>query len=256
VATPNTTNFATRLTANATPHAKGTYTQIVASTAFDVHGFWMTFAGTTSSATRTDLMIDVAVGSATETVILPEFLAGWRAAQSTGPQSVFIPLFIAKGTRVAARCQALIASDTVDVMFTFVYGCGPRPDYLFNRCDAYGTSAASSGGTSHTPGNTGAESTDASIGSTLSRNYGAVMLQVQGSLATTTMTNIAYHWELRISSTTIAEWYTVSNTTEQVIGPFPNEPFYRWLPSGTQLQIRAEASGTAIAHDVAFYCFY
>jgi hypothetical protein len=256
VATPSTTNFATRLTANATPHAKGTYSQIVASTAYDVHGMFVTFAGSTSSATRTDQMMDIAIGSATETVILPEFLTGWRAAQSTGPQTVFFPFFIPKGTRIAARLQSLIASDTLDVMFTLVYGSGPKPERLYTRADAYGTTAASSNGTSHTPGNSGAESTAASIGGTLSKNYCAVMLQVQGSLATTTMTNIAYHWELQIGNVTKAEWYTVSHTTEQVNGPYPNQPIHMRLPSGTQLQIRAEASGTAIAHDVAYYCFY
>lgn len=256
VATPSVTNFGTRLTASATPHAKGAYSQIIASTAYDVHGFWVTFGGSTTSNTRTDQMMDIAIGAATETVILPEFLTGWRAAQSTGPQSVFFPFFIAKGTRIVARLQSLIASDTLDTMFTLIYGSGPRPEGLFSRADAYGTAAASSGGTSHTPGNTGAESTAASIGSTLSRSYDAVMLQVQGSMATTTMTNLAYHWELQISGVTLAEWYTVSHTTEQVNGPYPNEPIQRKLNSGAQLQIRAESSGTAIAHDVAFYCFY
>lgn len=257
-ATPSTTQFGTRLTASATPHAKGSYAQLVASTLYDVHGLWLIVNGSAVAATRTDMMLDLAIGAASsEVVILPEFLCGWRSAPTVGPQAVFLPFFIPKGTRVAARLQSLIASDTLDVQVFLEYGSGPPPAGLFRRADAYGTSAASSIGTSHTPGSSGSESTAANIGSTLARDYGAVMLQVQGTLSNTTMTSIAYHWELRIGGATWAEWYSCSFTTEAVTaGPYPSAPLQRRLPAGTQLQIRAEGSGTAQAHDVAFYCFY
>lgn len=256
-ATPSTSTFGTRLTASATPHAKGNYAQIIASTAYDVHGLTLVIAGSGVSATRTDMMLDLAIGAAaSEVVILPEFLCGWRGGPTASPQDIFLPFFIPKGTRIAARLQSLIASDVVDVQVHLEYGSGIPMRPLFRRADAYGTSAASSIGTSHTPGNSGAESTDASIGSTLSRDYGAIMLQVQGTLANTTMTNIAYHWELRIGGATIAEWYAGAATTELLSGPFPDHPLIRTLSAGTQLQMRAEASGTAQAHDVAFYCFY
>jgi hypothetical protein len=255
-ATPSTTQWGTRLTASGTPHAKGSYSTLATAT-YDVFGFWLGINGTTTSATRTDGMIDIAIGGAgSEQVILPEFLCGWRNVPSIGPQVVFIPIFIPRGTVIRGRMQALIASDTVDVMLFLNGGGSALPGPLFSGADAYGTSAASSIGTSHTPGNTGAESTAANIGSTLSKHYGAVMLQVQGSLATTTMTAIAYHWELQVGSTTVTEWYSCSNTTEAVQGPYPPAPFFASLPSGSQLQVRAEGSGTSIAHDVAFYCFY
>ena len=136
-ATPSLTTTSVRLTANATTQLKGAYVQIIAATAYDVHGFWCTFGGSGVSATRTDQMMDIAIGAATETVILPEFLTGWRAAATVGPQAVFFPFFIAKGTRIAARLQALIVSATLDVMFTLVYGTGPRPPQLYSRAHAY-----------------------------------------------------------------------------------------------------------------------
>lgn len=256
-ATPSTSTFGTRLTASATAHAKGSYSQLVASTAYDVHGLTLVIAGSGVSATRTDMMLDLAIGGAgSEVVILPELLCGWRSAPGAGPQDIFLPFFIPKGTRIAARLQSLISSDVVDVQVHLEYGCGIPVRPLFRRADAYGTTAASSTGTSHTPGNSGTESTAADVGSTLARDYGAVFFQVQGTLGTTSMTAIAYHWELRIGGATIAEWYSCSATTELVSGPFPDHPLVRNLPAGTQLQVRAEASGTAQAHDVAFYCFY
>lgn len=256
-ATPNTTQWGTRLTASGTPHAKGSWATLVTTT-YDSFGFWLGTAGTSTAATRTDGMIDLGIGTAgsPENIILPEWLCGWRAAPNLGPQMVFIPIFLPRGTILQGRMQALIASDTVDVLVVLNGGASAIPGPLFSGADAYGTSAASSIGTSHTPGNTGAESTAADLGGTLAKHYGAVMLGLGGTLADTTQTTTAYHWELLVGGVTVAEWYGITHTTEAVQGPFPPAPFYASLPSGSQLQVRAEASGTAEAQDVAFYAFY
>lgn len=256
-ATPNITTPGIRLTASATPHAKGAYGVLSASLPYDVYGVTLLLSGSAASATRTDMMLDLAIGGAgAETVILPEFLCGWKPSILTGSYQIYLPFFIPKGTRVAARIQALIASDVLDVLAFFHGGADNMPNQFFRRADAYGTNVASSTGTSHTPGNTGAESTAANIGGTLSRTYRAIMLGMNGTLATTTMTAIAYHWELVIGGVTMIEWYHRDHTTEEVFGPYPSTPIPHDLQQGTQLQIRAEASGTALAHDVAYYCFY
>lgn len=256
-ATPSTTQWGTRLTASGTPHAKGSWGTLATLT-YDSFGFWLGLAGTSTAATRTDGMIDLGIGTAgsPENIILPEWLCGWSAAPNLGPRMVFIPIFLPRGTILQGRMQALIASDTVDVLVVLNGGASAQPGPLFSGADAYGTSAASSIGTSHTPGNSGSESTAANIGGTLSKHYGAVMLGLGGTLADTTQTTTAYHWELLVGGVTVAEWYGITHTTEAVQGPFPPAPFYASLPSGSQLQVRAEASGTAEAQDVAFYAFY
>lgn len=253
-ATPSSTNNGTRITASGSTNTKGSYSTLTTATQ-DVFGFWLVINGTGTAATRTDMLLDIAIDS---DIIMPDLLVGWRGTMTAGPYCVYLPFYIPDGSVIRARCAAAIASDTVDVVIFLNQGfsranvMGP----LFTKADAYGITSASSQGTAHTPGNSGSESTAANIGSTLSRNYGAVMLGVGGSTGTTTMTSIAYHWELQISSTTICEWIHTSFTTEIVYGPYPSAPFYTSLPSGSQLQIRGEGSGTSIAHDVAFYCFY
>lgn len=256
-ATPSTTQWGTRLTASATPHSKGSWATLATAT-YDVYGFWLGVNGSGASATRTDMMIDIGYGTASspENIIVPEWLCGWRGLPNLAPQMVYFPIFIPRGAVIQGRIQALIASDTADVVIWLNGGASAMPGPLFSGCDAYGTAIASSIGTSHTPGNTGSESTAANIGSTTTKHYGAVSLMTGGTLATTTQTLIAYHWELQISSVTVCEWYAITHTTEIVSGPFPPTPFYCSIPSGTQLQVRAEASGTALAQDVAFYCFY
>lgn len=254
-ATPSTSAPGTNVTASGSTHTKGSYSQLISATTYDWHGFWLYAINTATSAAATDVLLDVAIGAAaSEQIILPNWMVGWSPAVTLGPRRMFVRIFIPRGTRVAARCQALIASDVVNVL---VFGCPGNsglPGPLFSGCDAYGIDAATSSGTSHTAGNSGAESTDANVGGTTSRPYGAVMLGVASQSTTTTA--IGYHWELTIGGTTHAEWYTCNTTGEVVAGPFPETPIGVSIPSGTQLQIQGEASGTAQAQDVAFYCFY
>lgn len=256
-ATPSTTQWGTTVTAHATPHTKGSYAQLVASTTYESFGFWLAVAGSATSAARTDQLLDVAIGAAaSEVVILSNLLVGWRNLPTVAPYWVWIPLYIPKGTRVSARIQALITVDVLDVQIQLNEGANGMPGQIFSGCDAYGIDTATSQGTSHTPGNTGAESTAASIGSVTSKQYRAVMLGVGGVFSGVVMATAAYHWELQIGGVTRCEWTAYASSSEFMCGPFPPSPFYTPIPSGAQLQIRGECSGTADAQDVAYYCFY
>ncbi len=254
-ATPSTSAPGTTVTASGSIHTKGSYTQLISATTYDWFGFWLYTINTGTSGAATDLLVGIAIGaSSSEQIILPDWMAGWGPGASAGAKGLFVPIFIPRGTRIAARCQALIASDTVNVLVFGNAGNSGLPCPLFTNCDAYGIDASTSSGTSHTAGNSGTESTDADVGSTTSRPYGAIMIGVASQSSTTTA--IAYHWELTIGGITRAEWYTANTTGELVYGPLPPCPTPVSIPSGTQLQVQAEASGTAQAQDVAFYCFY
>lgn len=254
-ATPSTSSPGTTVTASSTIHTKGNYTQLISSTTYDWYGFWLQTINTYVASSATDLLLDIAIGAASsEQIILPNWMAGWGPTASGGARTIFVPIFIPRGTRIAARCQALITSDTVNVLVAGCVGNSGLPIPLFSNCDAYGIDTATSSGTSHTAGNTGVESTDANVGSTTSRPYGAVLLGVASQSSTTTA--IAYHWELTIGGTTHAEWYAANTTSELVYGPFPPCPIPVSIPASIQLQVQGEASGTAQDQDVAFYCFY
>jgi hypothetical protein len=253
-ATPGT-SWGTQLTAHATPHDKGAWATLMTTT-YDVYGFWIGITVTSGLGTQTDMLLDIALGAGQENIIVPEFLCGWRGSVGSGPLMYYMPIFIPKGTLVSGRVQALITADTAQVLMFANGGASAIPGPLFSGCDAYGTSTAASQGTSHTPGNSGAESTAADIGSTASKHYGAVMLGIGGTLTDTTTGDLSYHWELQIGGGTICEWFTRTTSSEVQLGPFPLAPFHVSIPSGTQLQVRAECSGTAEPQDVAFYCFY
>jgi hypothetical protein len=253
-ATPGSGMSGTLITGHASQHTKGSYSQLIASTTYDSHGFWLSVTDTVLSGSDTSLLLDIGIGaSGSEVVLAPNLMAGFRPATGAG-YLAFLPLFIPRATRVAARLQGIIGGDTANVA-VFLNGGSSHPrTQIYKGCDAYGIDISDSGGTAHTAGNTSSESTDANVGTTLSRDYRAVMLGTGFSGAAANAR--AYHWELTDGTNTLCEWFDFINASEAIFGPFPFAPFEIPLASGTQLQIQGECSGVADARDVAFYCFY
>ncbi len=249
-ATPSTTAFGTTLAAHASIHTKGNYATLMTAT-YDIYGFYLVLGNSGAAGTLTDMMLDVAKGPNQENVIIPEYTCGWRASRGF---CQYYP--IEAGALVSARIQALITVDTLDLLMFANGGANGAPGQLFSGCDAYGTNTSLSRGTSHTPGNSGAESTAADIGIPTTRDYGAIMFSQNGTLANTTMNAAAYHWELLFGGQVRAEWYIQTETTETYNGPFPIGPRYLSIPTGTQLRVQAECSGVAQAQDIAYYCFW
>jgi hypothetical protein len=253
-ATPAAAGYGASITTGATPNVKTAYTELFAATTYDVYGFWLYYSGSSASGSIANFLLDIAIGAASsEQVILPDYQVGWTNTVAGGGNGAFIPIFIPRGTRIAARLQSSLANDVCRFLLFLNRGASGYLGQLFTNCDTYGANLANSGGTAHTAGNSGAESTPATIGTT-TRPYGAVSLSVNGANATTT--GVAYHWELMIGGTNHGEWYTVNTTAEIVYGPLPQTPMYISIPSGTALQIRGECSGTAQSQEIAFHCFY
>jgi hypothetical protein len=251
-------NAGTTLTANASIHTKATsYTTLIASTTYDSYGFWVLFTNSNSSGAASPQLCDIAIGAASsEVIIAANIQCGWRAGGTDRKGcGQFFPIFVPKGSRISARTQALISADTVECLIHMVGGQNNICP-IFTGCDVYGVDTANSRGTLHTPGNSGAESADANIGSTLSRNYGAVAIEIGLGAQTVTTSGTVYHWELTDGTNTFCEWYTNSYTQEDYWGPWPSVPYTLSLKSGAQLQVQAECSGTAQQCDVQFRCFY
>jgi hypothetical protein len=265
VATPGINNPGTVVTASGTVNTKGAWSSLIDPVNYEAFGVYLIFHNTFVAATRTDMLVDIGygpTGGGSEQVIIPNFLAGWAAvpsASSLSAKEFFLPLYIPKGVRLSARCQSVIASDTVSVTAWLLTGASSPPWHVFRKADAYGiTSSGASNGTVLDPPTTaGTESAWTSIGSTTSRTYEGLLLGVGGTLADTTTTSLAYHVEIGYSSTMLGEFYVGTNATEMVAGPIPPLPVFQSIPSGTQLQARIEQSGTDTQDlDVALYGLY
>jgi hypothetical protein len=155
--TPTAPGAGTTITANATPHAKGTTpTQLIASTAADSYAIQVHVHNNATSNVSTSTLLDIMTGgSGSEVVLIPDLMAGWVHPVSTTNtwRTYTFPIFIPAGTRLSARSQSVVASKTCSVGITLLQ----RPTqlgYVGTRVTAYGVTAASSYGTLHTAGAT------------------------------------------------------------------------------------------------------
>lgn len=139
--------YGTTVTAGGTNHTKGSYVELTASTSEAVEAVIATIDTITASSSRRFLM-DLAVGSAgAESVVMANLpLTGTSFNGPGNAPAVYQPLGIASGSRVAARCQCSIASDTMRVSLLLIGGTSSA------TVESYGAVTASTNGTQVDPG--------------------------------------------------------------------------------------------------------
>lgn len=140
---PTSSGSAT-VTADATPHTKGAWTEIIASNSAETTALFIQVTSISVSNTATPTLLDIGIGaSGSETAIAENIAVG--AAGSIGI-TWLLAAKIAAGVRISTRTQALIPSDTAAVTIdSFAMGDGsPIPATV----DVLGTTTATSSGTS------------------------------------------------------------------------------------------------------------
>lgn len=144
-----TTSRGAVVTANAAPHVKGIYTQLIAATSFEADGLLVMLD---DCVAVTDYLLDIALGSAgNEVVILTNLLvSGGTGALVYGGQYQF-PVKIPVGSRLSARCQATTGGAAVRVS-ALLFGQGVLPGEPITIVDAYGLNTAATQGTNIDPG--------------------------------------------------------------------------------------------------------
>ncbi len=212
----------------------------------------------TDSSTLIHVVIDPAGGTAWDTTnkLIQNVLAGYAAAPTVAnstARTFYFPVRIPEGASVGCNGRNVTGSTRTVRIGMRAFGGMTRPE-LWPTCDrviSLGDTAASSKGTTITPGNTGAAGSWTSVGSATTKDLFGVLLAVQGIGGT--MAAVTYHVEVGISSTAIAPpLYVSSGTTEQMVHA-ASFPIYRPIASGSQMQVRATCSGTADNIDVCLY---
>jgi hypothetical protein len=239
------------------PHVKNpTYTELIASTAADYQLIVVSVGNNNSSNADSSTLLDIAIGAASsETVIIPDIAAGFvgSVAQVSGYRHHYFPLYVPSGSRLSARTQSVLTSGSVRVLVQ-LYG-GPRnPDawWYGHHVTTYGHNAANSAGTKFTPGNSGAEGTGVSLGTTTAQHE-CLVLGVQGHPDDVSWSSVAYHLDVGFDSSS-TEWvegdrYMAMSAATEYIGAAGLLwwPIFRTVASGTELMVRGECSGTADA---------
>lgn len=227
----------TVITASATPHAKGAYSagQLIASTDEDTYAVTVGVGGLHNAATVTSCLLDIGIGpsgSEDDPPLIQDIdcwgadLGGTQGGE--GGRNYFFPVWIPKGERVAARIQALIVSETLNVRIFLHQSADGWSSEVPVRWERLGAVTNSNGVS--VPQANGAFGAWTTILDPITKNYRWWHVGFDG-LADTTITNERAVVELGIGDTsaavtTIGTWWFGQGTSEIIHGPNPAVPVF------------------------------
>lgn len=249
----------TLVTASGSIHTKGSYSELITSTAYASYGISICVSNTAVASTRSGVLCDIAIGGAgSETIIINNLMAGNQGttggAQGAGSM-YFFPIYIPAATRISARCQAFTASDTVNIgVWLHQNPIGPGGWYG-TRVTTYGADTATSSGVSISPGN-GSYTTGTIIASSTNP---VKYLQLGTDLLTNAAgTNLRGLAQILAASQIIANHlpFNESTTLESVhysnINMILSKMSFN-LPSAINLSVGAMRNGTAATRGWVLY---
>lgn len=248
LASASTTSSGTVVTASGSTNTKGSFIQLIASTASDAAGIWLCVNNQSATGANSTLALDIALGAAaSEVVVLANILITAQSAQQGLIE--YFPLAIPSGTRVSARIQAKTVSETVCVNI-ITCDAGFDSDQALTQYTTYNTNL--SGNTTVT--NTTDPGTSANTkgvyaqqtSSTTSDIYALwlVMSNVIGGVTQMSLVDIAIG--AAASEVVIIPNIMVSVNAGSGVFPGILGPFKVNIPSGTRIATRSQcSSGTA-----------
>lgn len=243
---PEPTNHGVAVTSGAA-NTKGSWAQLIASTAREAHGFTILVSNNFLSNTVRRSMFDIGIGAAaSEQVIVANLTCTFGGALNAAPAptAFFFPIRIPAGTRVAARQQSTAATQASRCSIWLHSGGDLPPWPIFAGAEAINADTSTTSLTTITANATGGvETAWTDLGSTTGRLYGAIQPLIATDSDTTMVSN-AFHLEWGTGSTTFGERYFISNNVEFVGNLFPSMPDFVQIPAGTQMQARVECGGT------------
>lgn len=230
----------TTLTAGGSPNTKGAYVELTSSTTHDAN--WCIVYLTSQNAVSQGYLVDVAIGSATEEVIIPD-LSCWGKANS-GWNPYMFPIFVPRGSRLAARCQCNVASGTINITVQLISGAlsSGAPSGIVS---AYGSTIASIG-TNIDPGASAhTKSSWVEISSATTRDHNWLVASARfGDSVISGATN----WMFDIGIGAATETVLISDAiiSSETAADFPQTVFH-WpifIPAGSRLTARVQSSVT------------
>ena len=140
--------YTATLTANASANTKGAWTELLASTSEAAKAIWVSVIVPNGSG---PFLIDIGTGGAgAESAVISNipYAGGTATVLNVSSPGLYIPISIASGTRIAARCQSATGGLTVQIAVYIVGGSNSA------TVATYGADTATSGGTTVDPGAT------------------------------------------------------------------------------------------------------
>ncbi len=267
----STTNIApTTVTADSTANTKGAWAEIISETDYDFDIFYIAVhhQDTRVSATDTSMLLDIgydASGGTSYSVVLSNLLAGYANVGNDGEYSrnFSCPVYIPRGSAIAARCQSVISSDTV-LVGASIYGGTPPLQPLQNHglVVTYGVTESSASAGTTLPENSPAHTESAwqEITAATTHPHRGLAIGVQGANTSLNIARFVFDVATGASSSEVMllenfAWFS-SRSDERVAirGPGIGWLVTTPIPEGTRLAVRAQASSTVTDNlEVALY---
>ena len=222
----------TTLTADTAAHTFGAWTQLVASTGFDVSVLRILTEGVSASTVATGTILDIGVGASGSEVSIAQIAIGSHSLY----QSV-LPIFISNGTRISGRIQSVVTGGkTAIVRLGFIPTVGDfRPA---SYVDVYGINLATSRG-ANIPSSASPLTTYDEVTASTTRAYR--MLTAVWSASNGTLNNANEIFRIAVgpagSETVIAYQRARSSTAEAIFNDLFQMPllYVGNIPAGSRL---------------------
>jgi hypothetical protein len=245
--TPSTTP-GTSITAGS--GTKGAWGQILSALSKDVFEIILWINAGNANATQRDYLIDIGIdpaGGSSYTPIISNILAHQASNAVDGGRWYYFPIRIKSGCTVGARAQGN-GANTIRV-FARAHGQPSHPELIRSGRYSETVGVSGNGGTSITPGNSGAEGTWTSIGTTTRRTW---FWQLCAGFSGSTTTSQMYFVDLAYGDDSnkiilIQDLPLFHPGTAERTGNPLAITGYGNVPGGATLYVRASASGTADA---------
>jgi hypothetical protein len=238
------------LTSGATANTKGAYTELIASTAADAYCLWLWARNVAVNAGDGRCLIDIAVGPAgSEHVILPDLNFGAAPTSVTVAARIMgIPIYIPKGSRIAARCQRETASGTVTIGW-MLDEQPVWPGTVGQLGTSYGVDSANSRGVIITTGNAAFGTWQQVVAATSNAHrWWWPGIDCGGDNTQTAVSTVV---QLGVgpagSEVVLGTWHFRANASEDLAGPsYRPLPVYNPLPAGVRIAARASNGANSL----------
>jgi hypothetical protein len=241
---PIDASSAVTVTANASAHTKGAWSELVASTSGNASFLVIRVTGIFSNNVNTATLLDIGTGaSGSETALISDIAVG--GAQDV---PIHIPIKIASGTRIAARIQSVVTGGKTATAQIWTFDMG---DYAHapTAVDVIGTSTATSRGTAMS----GSSGTWVQITASSANAYRAVCLVpcTNGGAASVLLTEFRFGTGASASESEVGRTFVDFTNSESALSPGILSPLMPGsIASGTRLSVRHDFAITPSSYEV------
>lgn len=241
----------TQFASSATPHAAGSWVEVVATTTTDLNGLILLPAQSSSSgATDSSALMDIGVGAAgAEVAVVTNIDIGWTQTALLSDCAMPVPVFIPRGSRIAFRQRGVRTSNNQRIAVTRSIACAAGDARNPSKLDSIGALTASSSGTAITaPTVNNTKGAWTELVAATAQPYKGIIPIIGLAAGTTSVVGTAGYLDVAVgaagSEVVIATDipFGVSGS-EYVYGPAKGGfVILHHVPAGTRLSVRAEVA--------------